>query len=292
MSHTRLSAIVAGLVCITIIHASATSINPVNRHGYGANIGWLNFRGDVVHGAQIGLFYSTGFVWSANCGWISLGSGSPANGHSYANSSASDWGVNLIMPGGYLRGMAYGANIGWINFETNGNARVDLTTGNLSGFAYGANVGWISLSNAFAFVQTDFLNWGPDADGDGIPDAYEHQTTGGLGTLGAPPNDVDGDGSPDRDEFYADTNPTNTSDHLRITAVSRFTTTNAVTWTVKPTRQYRLEHATAITNNATWTDSGLGVLSPGAGPTLTGLVADVAATTRFYRARALVPLAP
>ncbi len=292
MRCVRLGICIVCLVSSSITATRATSINSVNRHAYGANIGWLNFRGDVANGAQIGLFYSTGYVWSANCGWISLGSGSPANGYSYANNTASDWGLNLIMPGGYLRGMAYGANIGWINFETNGNARVDLTTGKMSGFAYGANVGWISLSNLFAHVQTDYLNWGPDTDGDGIPDAYERQTTGGLATLGAPPNDFDGDGSPDRDEFFADTNPTNTADHLQITAFSRTVSTNSVTWTVKPTRNYRLEQATAITNNATWSDSGLGVLPGGAVPTLTGLAPDPAATTLFYRARALVPLAP
>ncbi|HMP71960.1 MAG TPA: hypothetical protein PKE55_01730 [Kiritimatiellia bacterium] len=274
------------------LSAHATSINPVNRHGYGANIGWLNFQGDLANGAVIGLYYSTGYVWSANAGWISLGSGTPANGYSYANNTASDWGVNLVMPGGYLRGMAYGANIGWINFETNGNARVDLVTGNLDGYAYGANVGWISLSNSQAFVQTDYLGWGPDSDGDGIPDAYEFKTTGDLTTLGPYPNDADVDGSPDLDEFLADTDPLDGGSVLEITALSRSNPTNHVTWTVQPTRFYRLEQATSATNQAVWTDTGLGILPPGAGPTLTGLVPDPTATTRFYRATAIVPLAP
>jgi hypothetical protein len=58
---------------------------------------------------------------------------------------------------GNLRGYAYGANIGWINFEANGAPVVNFASGNLSGYAYSANVGWISLSNAMAFVQTASL---------------------------------------------------------------------------------------------------------------------------------------
>jgi len=271
--------------------ACATTINAVNHQAYGANVGWINFRGDVTSGAKIGLYFTTGHVWSANCGWISLGSGTPANGYSYANNTASDWGVNLVMPGGYLRGMTYGANIGWINFETNGNARVDLATGALSGFAYGANIGWISLSNSQAFVQTDSLNWGPDTDGDGNPDAFEIATAGSLTSLTAG-GDFDADGAGDLDEFLADTDPSNPSDLLEVTSMTRASTTNQVTWTVEPTRTYRLEQSGSVTNGAAWADSGLGVLSPGVGPTLTGLVPDPAATTRFYRAKALVPLAP
>lgn len=279
------------LSAATLAVQAATTINPGNRASYGANIGWLNFRGDIANGATIGLYFSTGYVWSANCGWISLGSGAPSNGASYANNSAGDWGVNLILPGGYLRGMAYGANIGWVNFETNGNARVDLTTGKLDGYAYGANVGWISLSNSQAHVQTDFLDWGPDTDGDGIPDAYEYAETGKLTNLTAS-GDVDDDGSGDLDEFLADTDPLDGNSVLEITSLSRVATTNAVTWSVEPTRTYRLEQASAATNDAIWSDSSLGDLSPGVGPILTSLVPDPITTTRLYRAKALVPLAP
>lgn len=284
-------AILTLLTTAALTVEAGTTIDAFNRDAYGANVGWLNFRGDVTHGAAIGLYFSTGHVWSANCGWISLGSGAPSNGYSYANNSDTDWGLNLILPEGYLRGMAYGANIGWVNFETNGNARVDLTTGNLSGYAYSANVGWISLSNHQAFVQTDSLDWGPDSDGDGIPDAYEYAKTGNLTNLTAG-GDADTDGSKDPDEFLADTDPMNGNSLLEVTAFTRTDATNTVSWTVEPTRTYMLEEASAITNGSVWTDSGLGILPPGVGPTLTGLVPDTAGTTRFYRAKALVPLGP
>ena len=271
--------------------SASTSINAVNYQAYGANMGWLNARGDVTGGAVLGQFYSWGYIWGANVGWISMGSGTPANGWQYSNAASGDWGVNHDGVGN-LRGMAYGANIGWINFEDTGDPQVDLLTGNLSGYAYGANVGWISLSNSQAFVQTDFLDAGPDSDGDGIPDAWEFKMVGDLTTLGPYPDDADGDGYPDIFEYWADTHPTNPASFLAITEMEREDTTNTVTWTVQPTRLYRLEEAESVTNNAVWVDAGFGLIEPGAGPTLTRDVVQTNDTPRFYRSRAVVPLAP
>ncbi len=275
---------------VPVVSPADTTIHSVNRHAYGANIGWMDARGDVVNGAVIGQHYCTGYVWSANCGWISLGNG-PTNGWQYSNASAGDWGVNHDGAGN-LRGMAYGANIGWVSFESNGNPRVNLLTGNLSGYAYGANVGWISLSNNQAFAQTDYLDVGPDTDGDGIPDAWEYKQAGDLGTLGPHPDDEDNDGVPDVYEYLADSDPTDLNDHLRISAFDRVAPTNTVTWTVAPTRLYQLEQSGGATNNAVWVDSGFGVMEPGSGPTLTRNLVDPGATNRFYRTRAIVPLSP
>jgi len=134
------------------LHA-ATSIDAVNRYAYGANVGWMDLRGDTNNGVIIGPKYCSGYLYSANVGWISLGNGVPTNGVQYQNASANDYGVNVDSFGN-LRGYAYGANIGWINFEGNGAPAVNFTSGNLSGYAYGANLGWISLSNSVAFVKT------------------------------------------------------------------------------------------------------------------------------------------
>lgn len=269
---------------------AATTINAVNKHAYGANIGWINARADGPNGAVIGQSFCSGAMWGANVGWIGLGNG-PANGFHYSNATADDWGVNHD-GAGKLRGYAYGANIGWIQFENLGDPRLDLLTGALSGHAWGANVGWISLSNAQAFVQTDILAPGPDTDGDGIPDPWELDRAGNLTTYGPAPNDDDDDGVPDVEEYRADTDPGDDTSLLHITDFAKLSTTGRVTWTVAPTRLYRLEHSDSATNHAPWVDSGLGVIAPGAGPTLTREAAVPATPIRFFRAKAVVPLAP
>jgi hypothetical protein len=130
-----------------------STIDSAHHYAYGANLGWVDLRGDVTHGVIIGQFVCSGSLYSANAGWINLGSGAPANGVYYQNNSASDYGVNRDAAGN-LRGYAYGANIGWIAFEDTGAPKMDLITGNFSGYAYSANSGWISLSNATASVQS------------------------------------------------------------------------------------------------------------------------------------------
>lgn len=286
------AALFALFACYVASSARATSINATHHNAYGANIGWIHARGDGTNGAVIGQFFCSGYLYGANVGWISLGN-YPTNGFRYSNLNADDFGINHDGLG-RLYGYAYGANIGWINFETNGNPRVDLLTGNLSGYAWGANVGWISLSNAFAHVQTDFLDTGRDEDGDGIPDPWELGNAPDIDTLGPYPDDNDSDGVPDIDEYLADTDPRDEGIFLRITDLEQRHPTNLVTWTVQPTRFYRLEQTDRAGDNATWTDSGLGLLAPPANfdPTLTGAVVAPSVTTRFYRARAIVPMAP
>jgi hypothetical protein len=113
-------------------------------------------------------------LWSPALGWIGLGA-APTNGWLYTNLSADDWGVNHDGLG-RLTGYAYGANIGWVNFEqTYGKPRVDLRTGVMSGAAWSPNVGWISFSNAVAHVRMARLETGPDSDGDGIGDPWEYE---------------------------------------------------------------------------------------------------------------------
>ena len=57
---------------------AATTINATSRFAYGANIGWMDWRGDVASGAVIGEFICTGDLYAANVGWIRLGSGAPS----------------------------------------------------------------------------------------------------------------------------------------------------------------------------------------------------------------------
>ncbi len=261
---------------------ATTTIDPANKHAYGANIGWVNAEADTNNGAVIGQAFCSGYIYSANCGWISLGDGSPDNGMSYANNSATDFGVNHDGHGN-LTGYAYGANIGWITFEqTHGQPQVNLMTGDLSGYAYGANVGWINLDG----IRTLSLA-APDSDGDGIADAWEYAHTNILASLGG--GDADGDGISDIHEYLADTDPLDASDYLRISNFQISGSTNEVTWPVKTTRLYTLKHTLALTNGTEWVETEPPFIPP-SGPAVTETVSGVGESNRFYRVQAEPPL--
>jgi hypothetical protein len=268
--------------------SAATTIDPVNKYTWGANLGWTDWAADNANGAVIGDYVCSGYLYAANVGWLNLGSGSPTNGIRYQNLSANDFGVNQDGLGN-LRGYAYGANIGWLNFENSGAPRVDLRTGKFSGYAYSANCGWISLSNASAYVQTDSFDPGLLAP-NGLPIAWLLTY---FGTTNVNPNaDPDSDGMSNRQEYLAGTDPTNHNDNLQITAFSTAPggTLATVTWQSNPTRFYYLQKAPDLAP-AVWTDSGLGLISPD-GASTTRSFADTNALMRFYRVRAVRPLSP
>src|SRR5215212_2569048 len=156
MNYSIALAFAIALVRITSARAD-TTIDPTSRYAWAANIGFTDWRPSPTDGVNIGPNFCAGFIYAANVGWITMGTGAPANGTTYANNSATDFGVNCSAgaPGEKnLRGYAYGANIGWLNFEANGNPRVTLATGRLRGFVWSANAGWINLDDINVFVAT------------------------------------------------------------------------------------------------------------------------------------------
>jgi hypothetical protein len=268
---------------------AGANLHPGHSHSWGANLGWLNWRPDPINGAEIGQFICSGYIYSANVGWINLGQGTPANGIHYQNNSASDFGINMDAAGN-LRGLAYGANIGWIHFETMGGARVDLWSGVLHGFVYSANTGWISLSDSKFRLAVEFIASGADLDGDGIPDAWELLHAGDLVTFNST-TDTDQDGQTDLQEYLAGTDPLDPDDNLRITNLSNPSPGHArITWTSNPTRQYRIEKRRSLSPDSLWTDLGLGLHLPSGAVTSRDI--STAAPSEFYRIQAIRPLAP
>ena len=67
-----------------------STINTTDHFAYGANVGWCDFRPSAGVGAVLGEYVCSGSLYAANIGWISLGSGAPANQVQYKNKSATD----------------------------------------------------------------------------------------------------------------------------------------------------------------------------------------------------------
>ena len=279
--------VAAALLVLAAPHApAATTIDPANRCAYGANLGWVNGVADTNNGAVIGEYVCSGYLYSANVGWINLGSGAPANQIQYQNNSATDFGVNQDGLGN-LRGYAYAANLGWINFENNGAPRVNLVNGQLSGYAYSANCGWICLSNAVAFVQTDSIRPGALAP-DGLPVAWLLQN---FGTTNVNANaDPDGDGQSNLQEYLAGTDPNNAASVLKINFFTRNVVSRNYTvlsWNSVATRCYAVQAVPKLAGGL-WTDSiNLPILGLGS----VGFT-DLDPTNEFYRIRAYRPLQP
>ena len=290
MNHPFWTGAALGLCAAGLLASAAraeTTINETNRNAYGANVGWLDARGGGAPGAAIGQFFCTGYVWSANCGWICLGNG-PTNGSRYGNAATNDWGVNHDGEGA-LTGCAWGANVGWIVFEqTNGRPRVDLRTGTFSGHAWGANVGWIGLSNAQAFVETDAFAPGPDTDVDGLPDAWELSHAGNLHVFRGGTNDWDRDGATDTEEYGADTDPDDDEDWFRISSYA--VDPHEIQWTTRPTRLYRVERTNGMPAGTAgeWLTGGILFGPYAASPALLDLP-DLPVSSQFFRVKAVLP---
>lgn len=268
--------------------AEPSSIGATARHAHSSNAGWLDFRLPTSEGVRVTDTFLAGYAYAANFGWINLGSGIPENGHTYTNSSAADFGVNLS-PDGRLNGYAYSPNVGWINFEqVHGQPRVNLLNGKFTGSAYSANIGWISLATTVSELTTVTITR-KDEDHDGMPDNWERLHWGNL-TAADGVTDSDADGQSDAAEYLAGTLPLDRDSMLRVVSQT-FTaghTQSEITFTISPNRRYRVEHNESLAD--AWLDSGLGTFTPAPGLEATRSLTLPAAVCRFFRVAAVQPL--
>ena len=94
-------------------------------------------------------------------------------------------------------------------------------------------------------------------------------------------------------EYAADTDPLSGDERLRITnfTVSPDTTLVTLAWTSRLSRRYHIE-ATDDLGGSVWADSNLGEIAPDSDATTLRDLTEPAAPQRFYRIRAVRPLAP
>ncbi|MGL4401740.1 MAG: hypothetical protein ACRCXD_17910 [Luteolibacter sp.] len=271
--------------------AAQSTISPTARYAYAANAGWVDSRPSLPDGVRVFDTALSGYSYAANFGWIHLGDGTPSNGHTYSNTSSTDYGVNAS-PTGILTGLAYAANIGWITFEqTHGQPKLDLRTGKFTGSIYSANIGWIALDTAFTDLATSSIAR-PDTDNDGIADTWENLNYGNL-TTASSTSDKDGDGASDLAEYNSGTLPNNPDSLLKIVShtYSASSTQADISFTTVLTRNYRLEYDEDLVGP--WTDSVLGSFLPTGSLTSKTLSSLSPAPRRFFRAVAMpLPTAP
>lgn len=301
-ARTTVWAILWVLLCLNpglrATQPGGSSFDGTDNAAFAGNLGFISLQADATNGVAVGANFVEGFAYSGNVGWIFFGDGSPSNGIHYSNTNGSDTGVNVVNytsnPSGGeadLRGFAFGANIGWIQFEATGDPRLELKTGTLRGFAYGANVGWINLGEMGLTLTTRFIKPEPDSDGDGMGDGYEIQNFGSLRVSNGT-GDFDGDGRCDGSEYIADTDPTDPVSRLEVIAFAPASPADGsfdLTFTSQPTRFYQIVGRTEL-NDPSGIDIGAVICAEGL-TTLQNLP-ERKEKNFFYTVVAKLPLAP
>lgn len=250
---------------------AATGIDSTHKHAWTENTGWANAaptNGGVTVHFNGTSGYLTGLAWGENIGWIKLGNDA---GGPYANSSASDWGVNLDAVGN-LTGLAWGENVGWIKFDSDNSAvTIDLATGRFNGNAWGENIGWVRFQGTAPDYNVRTLAF--DKQPQGTPNWWLENY--------AVTEDYDaGDGVPAWKKYVMDTDPNVQGDYLRITVISNLPPAT-VTFPSSARRYYTLQRREDL-RTGDWTNVVTQTGIPGE-VGLTSLQDATATTQQFYR---------
>ncbi|MEI8140974.1 MAG: hypothetical protein WCI03_14050 [bacterium] len=210
-SKSLLLAPTLGFLLSTTTWAS-TGIDPTNKLAWAENTGWVNAsptnQGITIHyNGTSG--YLSGLTWGENIGWIKLGSDP---GGPYANTTATDWGVNLNAAGN-LSGLAWGENIGWIKFNSASNqVTINMITGTFDGYAWGENMGWIHFRGTAPDYNVRTIAF--DTQSLGTPNWW--MTQYGI----SDENNFGVKGTPLWQDYVADTDPTNPASRFQISVIS------------------------------------------------------------------------
>ena len=263
-----------------------TTIHVTNKWAWASGTGWLNCRTDTTNGVAVGEYWLSGYMYGSSVGWINMGgTNGPTNGYQYSNGSSADFGVNHDGRG-HLTGYAWNESAGWINFGWTNNPdastapKLNLQSGIFTGYAWSSGLGWVSLSNISTRLQTVSLAAGMDRNSNGIPDAWEIRMVGNTNTLT----------STNRDDYIADTNPTNSQDQLEATAFGGSGTNLSLTWASKKSRLYYIDMKTNLMVGA-WQSNVLGPIVSATESNTVGVL-SATGTQGFFRIRVGLPLSP
>ena len=135
------------------------------------------------------------------------------------------------------------------------------------------------------------MDFGADADGDGLPDGWELQFAPNLTVLNGA-GDNDHDGFTNAEEFIADTNPLDPNSNLRLINMTKAAPLSPVTlrWASSPGRVYRIRSSASLLG--IWQDTGIGLVSGDPGATTTRTFGGFPDATGFFVIEAVKPLAP
>lgn len=121
--------------------AATGNIDPAQKFAWSENAGWINFA-PMDGGVSVQPSYLSGYAWCETAGWVKLGAGAGP----YANTSASDWGVN-VNASGNLSGCAWAENAGWINLNPKDGGVTINADGTFDGYAWSETLGWMHFKN-------------------------------------------------------------------------------------------------------------------------------------------------
>ena len=122
-----------------------------------------------------------------------------------------------------------------------------------------------------------------DADGDGLPDAWEIQYFGAINDPRATPNaDPDNDGFTNLQEYLSGTNPTDRNSYLRFDSVSVVGNQTMIRFSAAAGKTYTLLYRDEL-GSGTWLKLTDVPAQPASGVVTIQDPASGSATTRFYR---------